>query len=74
MGALGFFRTDEDRRASTQQSATARHSRQVNAAPQRISKPNGHAVPPSSRATAKSGVSLRLKDKEDDLDKGFERY
>jgi methyl-accepting chemotaxis protein len=74
MGALGFFRTGEDSRASTQQSASARPSRQVNAAPQRASKPNGHAVPPSAKTAAKSGVNLRLKDKEDNLDKGFERY
>jgi len=74
IGALGFFRTGEDGRGSTQQSASARPSRQVNAAPQRVSKPNGHAVPPAAKAAAKSGVSLRLKDKEDDVDKGFERY
>ena len=74
MGALGFFRTGEDGHASMQQSAGARSSRQVNAAPQRVSKPNSHAVPPGVKTAAKSGVSLRLKDKEDDLDKGFERY
>ena len=74
MGALGFFRTGEDSRALSQQSASARFSRQVNAAPQRVSKPNSHAVPPGVKTAAKSGVSLRLKDKEDDLDKGFERY
>jgi methyl-accepting chemotaxis protein len=74
MGALGFFRTGEESRVSMQQSASARPSRQFNAAPQRVSKPGGHAVPPGSKAPAKSGVSLKLKDNEDDLDKGFERY
>jgi len=74
MGALGFFRTGEDSRASALQSASARSSRQFNDAPQRVSKAYGRAVPPGPKAPAKSGVSLRLKDSEDDLDKGFERY
>jgi methyl-accepting chemotaxis protein len=74
MGALGFFRTGEESRVSTQQSASVRPSRQFNAAPQRVSNPYAHAVPPGPKATVRSGVNLRLKDKEDDLDKGFERY
>ena len=74
LGALGFFRTGDDSRAPAQQFAGSKTSRNVNAAPQRVSKPNGHAVPSGLKAATKSGVSLRLKDKEDDLDKGFERY
>jgi methyl-accepting chemotaxis protein len=74
VSALGFFRTGDEGQASPQQNGGARSLRQTNAAPQRTSKANGHSVPPGLKAVAKSGVSLRLKDKEDDLDKGFERY
>jgi methyl-accepting chemotaxis protein len=70
VSALGFFRTGDEGHTSSQQ----RVSRQASAAPQRATKPNGHAVPAGMKASAKSGVSLRLKDKDDDVDKGFERY
>jgi methyl-accepting chemotaxis protein len=71
VSALGFFRTGDDGHASPQQAKAQRHT---TAAPQRVTRPNGHSVPAGLKAVAKSGVSLRLKDKEDDLDKGFERY
>jgi hypothetical protein len=74
VSALGFFRTGDEGQASPQQNGGARSLRQTNGAPQRTSKANGHSVPPGLKTVAKSGVSLRLKDKEDDLDKGFERY
>jgi methyl-accepting chemotaxis protein len=71
VSALGFFRTEDDSHASQQQ---AKSQRNVSVARQRVSRPSGHSVPAGLKAVAKSGVSLRLKDKEDDLDKGFERY
>jgi len=71
VSALGFFRTEDDSHASQQQ---AKAQRNAAAAPQRVSRSSGHSVPAGLKAVAKSGVSLRLKDKEDDLDKGFERY
>ena len=74
VSALGFFRTGDEGHASPQQGGGARSPRQTNAAPQRSSKANGHSVPPGLKSVSKSGVSLRLKDKEDDLDRGFERY
>jgi methyl-accepting chemotaxis protein len=74
VSALGFFRTGEDGHAS-QQNAGARGSRRVGAAPPRDTRqPYAHSVPPGMKAAARSGVSLKLKEKEDDLDKGFERY
>jgi methyl-accepting chemotaxis protein len=74
LGALGFFRTGDDGRAQNQQSSSARSSRQPVPAPTRASKPASHAVQPSAKSGAKAGVSLRLKEKGDDLDKGYERY
>jgi methyl-accepting chemotaxis protein len=71
VSALGFFRTGDEGHASSQQAKTQRNAA---AAPQKGVRPNGHSVPAGLKAVAKSGVSLRLKDKEDDLDKGFERY
>jgi methyl-accepting chemotaxis protein len=71
VSALGFFRTGDEGHASPQQAKAQRHA---TAAPQKAARPNGHSVPAGLKAVAKSGVSLRLKDKEDDLDKGFERY
>jgi methyl-accepting chemotaxis protein len=71
VSALGFFRTGDDGHASPQQAKAQRHT---TSAPQKVTRPNGHSVPAGLKAVAKSGVSLRLKDKEDDLDKGFERY
>jgi hypothetical protein len=44
----------------------------MQAAPARAVKPNGHAT--TSGAKAGGGISLRLKDKHDDLDGEFERY
>ena len=73
LGALGFFRTGDDGRASSQ-NAGAKSSRHVNAAPQRTGTPNSHSAIASPKASSKSGVNLRLSNKEDDLDKGFERY
>jgi methyl-accepting chemotaxis protein len=71
VSALGFFRTGDEGHAPPQQARAQKHN---NAAPQRATRSNGHSVPAGLKAVAKSGVSLRLKDKEDDLDKGFERY
>jgi methyl-accepting chemotaxis protein len=75
VSALGFFRTGDEGQTHAPQSFTARPSKQVSSAPpSRAVKPNGHAVPSGIKAAAKRGVSLRMKDKGDDLDKGYERY
>jgi len=74
ISALGFFRTCDDGHVSSQKSAGARNLRPANASPQRSSKPNGSSVPAGLKAVTNSGVHLRLKEKGDDLDKGFERY
>jgi hypothetical protein len=43
--------------------------------PGRSPKPNGRALPSEPlKATGTTGFNLKLKKKDDDLDKGFERY
>jgi len=74
LSALGFFRTGDEGQNRAHQAAAARPSKQAFSAPVRGVKPNGHAVPLSLKSAVKAGVSLRLKDKGDDLDKGYERY
>jgi methyl-accepting chemotaxis protein len=69
VSALSFFNTgdeiDAPARHAPPRAVRPRSSVQVPAL-----KSNGH-VPP---ATAKQGVSLRMKDRRDDLDGEFERY
>ncbi|HMD99017.1 MAG TPA: methyl-accepting chemotaxis protein, partial [Terriglobia bacterium] len=74
VSALGFFRTGDDGHAPAARTASAKPARHPDAAPGKVSKPNGHAAPSATKATAKAGVNLKLKEKGDDLDKEFERY
>ena len=69
VSALSFFRTGDEEGGRARKPAAARAGKPAQAAPARAAKPNGHD---SARAAA--GVSLRLKDKHDDLDSEFERY
>ena len=70
VSALSFFHTgDEDGGRARK---PVRPGRPMQAAPARAVKPNGHAT--TSGAKAGGGISLRLKDKHDDLDGEFERY
>lgn len=69
MSALSFFRTGEDASARGARPAAAKASTSGEAAHVKPPKPNGH-----DKAAAKSRVVLHLKDKEDNLDKDFERY
>ena len=71
MSALGFFHTGEDE-------AAASGSRAAAPAPAKAHKPEGRAAAAAAasgaKAGPKSGVSLKLKEKGDALDKEFERY
>ena len=73
MSALGFFRTGEDGHARAAKGAAkpVHHTEAV--APAKAQKPEAH-TPAKAAAAAKSGVSLKLKEKGDNLDKEFERY
>jgi methyl-accepting chemotaxis protein len=75
VSALSFFHTGDEDSAPVRRGPTAKPGRQLQAAPQRtVVKSNGHGAPSSVKTAAKGGVSLRLKDKHDDLDGEFERY
>jgi methyl-accepting chemotaxis protein len=69
MSALAFFRTGDDASARGARPAAAKASSSGEAAHVKPPKPNGH-----DKAAAKPKVVLHLKDKEDNLDKDFERY
>jgi len=74
VGALGFFHTgDEGSSRSTQASAT-KQNRQPQAVPAKPVKSVPRAAPTELKATGTTGFNLRLKKKDDGLDKGFERY
>jgi methyl-accepting chemotaxis protein len=74
VSALAFFQTGEENVSHVRRGASARFGRQVQAAPTRVSKPSGRGTLSAPKTAAKSGVNLRLKDKQDDLDGEFERY
>jgi methyl-accepting chemotaxis protein len=72
VSALGFFHTGDEGGGPARKSAGVK-ARPVQAAPARAAKPSGHATSFGAKPGA-GGVSLRLKDKHDDLDGEFERY
>ena len=74
VSALTFFRTADDEQPSAMHSGSSRASRPAPVT--RVAKPVGRSVPAILKTNLKAagGISLRLKDKGDDLDKGFERY
>ncbi len=76
MSALSFFRTGNDSVARVARPAPAHLARQAEAQPpQKPNKPNGHAAAPvAGKTPAKAGVTLKMKDKSDALDKDFERF
>ncbi len=76
VSALGFFQTgDEGNTRGRQPSAAKNSARQPHVMP--ASKPVksvAHSAPVEMKATGTTGFNLRLKKKDDSLDKGFERY
>jgi methyl-accepting chemotaxis protein len=74
VSALSFFRTGEDGRTSARKSVADKSAGFVDDAAQIAAKLNGHGSASTAKPAAKGGVSLRLKDKHDDLDGEFERY
>jgi len=71
VSALGFFRTGDEGHAQRPQASAPKPVRPVHAMP---AKPNGRAVPAELKATGTTGFHLKLNKKDDDVDKGFERY
>jgi len=70
VSALSFFHTGDEGGGRARKPVKA--GRQVQEAPAKAARPNGHAS--SNGVKAGGGVNLRLKDKHDDLDGEFERY
>ena len=73
VSALAFFRTGDDGHTTIRTSlpTPARH---VDGASGKGAKQSNHAAASGKKAPVKAGVSLRLKEKSDDLDKEFERF
>jgi methyl-accepting chemotaxis protein len=70
VSALSFFHTGDEEGGPGRKSAKA----QRQAAPARVAKPMSHSAAASAKPAARAGVSLRLKDKHDELDGEFERF
>ena len=73
VSALSFFQTGDDEGGPARRPSGARAPRGNHAGPAKNASP-GHSANGSAKPAAKGGVSLRLKDKHDDLDGEFERY
>jgi methyl-accepting chemotaxis protein len=69
VSALSFFRTGDEAGTAAHR-PVAKTARPRPSVSQLNTKPHGHGVP----SAAKQGVSLRMKDRQDDLDGEFERY
>jgi methyl-accepting chemotaxis protein len=74
VSALSFFHTGDEEGATARRSVSARASRTVQTEQAKAVRPNTHNITSGVKTAAKSGVRLRLKDKQDDLDGEFERY
>jgi len=74
VSALGFFHTGDEGHAQRPQASAAKTVRQPHVMPGKTAKPNGRVVPTDLKATGTTGFNLKLNKKDDDLDKGFERY
>jgi hypothetical protein len=70
VSALSFFHTGDEEGAPGRKSAKGQRPM----APTRAAKPVGHATAAGARPAARGGVSLRLKDKHDELDGEFESF
>jgi methyl-accepting chemotaxis protein len=74
VGALAFFHTGDNGHAAAARTPAPKASRHVDAPAVKPAKANGHPAPLAKKAAVGGGVSLKLKDKSDDLDKEFERF
>jgi methyl-accepting chemotaxis protein len=74
VSALGFFRTGDEGHVQKPQASGPKPVRSIQPAPAKAAKPNGRAVPAELKATGTTGFHLKLNKKDDDVDKGFERY
>jgi methyl-accepting chemotaxis protein len=71
IGALGFFHTGDTGQAPAARAAGHRPSASLNKLQEAVSR---HAGPSGAKKTSKSGVSLRMRETGDHIDKEFERF
>jgi methyl-accepting chemotaxis protein len=69
VSALSFFHTGDEKQTPVQKSASQKPIRQATVA---VAKSDTHPASPSAKTAG--GVHLHLKDKQDELDREFERY
>jgi methyl-accepting chemotaxis protein len=75
VSSLGFFHIGDEGRTSSVESSKSKAVRQSQPAEAIGSKASVRvASPKQNPVTTKVGFSLKLKDRDDDIDKGFERY
>jgi methyl-accepting chemotaxis protein len=73
VGALAFFKTGEEGSSSARRNAAAAPAKKLQSAPGKAQRAASQGQILASRG-AKSGLSLKLSDKQDNLDGEFERY
>jgi methyl-accepting chemotaxis protein len=73
MSALSFFHTGDEEGTGRRGAKNGRPMHTAAPARQAPGRQN-HFAPAPAKAASRGGVSLRLKDKQDDLDSEFERY
>jgi methyl-accepting chemotaxis protein len=73
VSALAFFRTSDQDHAAVHRPGAAKTSRH-SVEPVRAAKGTSHAAANGLASAAAAGVTLRLKDRQSDLDAEFERY
>ena len=77
VSALGFFRTGDEGRSPVSQTSAVKDVRQEHSVAEKTfktPKTNGRPASPQVKTTTKVGFNLKLKDNDDEIDKGFERY
>jgi methyl-accepting chemotaxis protein len=74
VSALSFFHTECEDGTPARRGVAQKAARQAQATSARPAKANGHGLSSAVKTAGKSGVSLRLKEKHDELDGEFERY
>ena len=74
VSALAFFRTTGESGARPHSSAGARTVDYAHRPSANTAKANGHTAPINRKAESNSGVSLHLKERNEDIDGDFERY
>ena len=74
VNALSFFRTGDDGRLVPVRTVAAKPVERADAVLGKAQKANGHVVSNGRKSTAKSGVPLRMTDRDADIDVEFERY